>query len=163
MEIVVRAAVIYLFLWLITKALGLNDDFNNKLITDGGLPGGPLHSGISWDHPLGVEPLTGRDRPVVPWSGLRAAGPGLLRSQSWARCNARGPFRFAVAQVILERSNQHRSKIGAFVHRPNLRGPPQLPGELDGRFHRVAVRPFCRQYGEQCKRSYGTTARHENA
>jgi peptide/nickel transport system permease protein len=46
---------------LITKALGLNDDFNNKLITDGGLPGGPLHSGISWDHPLGVEPLTGRD------------------------------------------------------------------------------------------------------
>jgi peptide/nickel transport system permease protein len=46
---------------LITRALGLNDDFNNKLITDGGLPGGPLHSGISWDHPLGVEPLTGRD------------------------------------------------------------------------------------------------------
>ena len=46
---------------LITKALGLTDDFNNKLIHDGGLPGGPLHSGISWDHPLGVEPLTGRD------------------------------------------------------------------------------------------------------
>jgi peptide/nickel transport system permease protein len=46
---------------LITKALGLTDDFNNKLIHDGGLPGGPLNSGISWDHPLGVEPLTGRD------------------------------------------------------------------------------------------------------
>jgi peptide/nickel transport system permease protein len=46
---------------LITKALGLTDDFNNHLIKDGGLPTGPLHSGISWDHPLGVEPLTGRD------------------------------------------------------------------------------------------------------
>jgi ABC-type dipeptide/oligopeptide/nickel transport system permease subunit len=46
---------------LITKALGLTDEFNNQLIKDGGLPNGPLHSGISWDHPLGVEPLTGRD------------------------------------------------------------------------------------------------------
>ncbi len=46
---------------LITRWLGLNDDFHNDLIKDGGLPEGPLHSGISLDHPLGVEPLTGRD------------------------------------------------------------------------------------------------------
>lgn len=34
-----------------------------KIISDaGGLPvGGWLNSGMSWDHPLGVEPLTGRD------------------------------------------------------------------------------------------------------
>jgi len=59
--VILVVVLVALFAPLITKALGLNDDFNNKLITDGGLPGGPLHSGISWDHPLGVEPLTGRD------------------------------------------------------------------------------------------------------
>jgi peptide/nickel transport system permease protein len=46
---------------LITKAVGVTSEFNGRLIKDGGLPGGPLHSGISWDHPLGIEPLTGRD------------------------------------------------------------------------------------------------------
>jgi peptide/nickel transport system permease protein len=59
--VILVVVLVALFAPLITKALGLTDDFNNKLITDGGLPGGPLHSGISWDHPLGVEPLTGRD------------------------------------------------------------------------------------------------------
>jgi peptide/nickel transport system permease protein len=59
--VIVVVVLVALFAPLITKALGLTDDFNNKLIHDGGLPGGPLHSGISWDHPLGVEPLTGRD------------------------------------------------------------------------------------------------------
>jgi peptide/nickel transport system permease protein len=61
LAVIVLVVLAALLAPLITKALGLNDDFNNKLITDGGLPGGPLHSGISWDHPLGVEPLTGRD------------------------------------------------------------------------------------------------------
>ena len=58
-----------------------------------------------------------------------------------------GAVPVAAAQVVLERANQHRSKIGPFVHGPDLRGPPQLPRELDGRFHRVAVSPLCRQYG----------------
>jgi peptide/nickel transport system permease protein len=59
--VIVLVVLVAVFAPLITKALGLTDDFNGSLIKDGGLPGGPLHSGISWDHPLGVEPLTGRD------------------------------------------------------------------------------------------------------
>jgi peptide/nickel transport system permease protein len=61
MAVIVLVVLVAVLAPLITKALGLTDDFNNALIKDGGLPGGPLHSGISWDHPLGVEPLTGRD------------------------------------------------------------------------------------------------------
>lgn len=61
MTVIAIVVLVALLAPLITKALGLNDDFNNEMIKDGGLPGGPLHSGISWDHPLGVEPLTGRD------------------------------------------------------------------------------------------------------
>ncbi|HET8616250.1 MAG TPA: ABC transporter permease [Actinomycetales bacterium] len=61
MTVIVIVVLVALFAPLITKALGLTDDFNGSLIKDGGLPGGPLHSGISWDHPLGIEPLTGRD------------------------------------------------------------------------------------------------------
>jgi peptide/nickel transport system permease protein len=59
--VILLVVLVAVFAPLITKALGLTDDFNNHLIKDGGLPNGPLHSGISWDHPLGVEPLTGRD------------------------------------------------------------------------------------------------------
>jgi peptide/nickel transport system permease protein len=59
--VILLVVLVAVFAPLITKALGLTDDFNNKLIKDGGLPGGPLHSGISWSHPLGLEPLTGRD------------------------------------------------------------------------------------------------------
>ena len=66
------------------------------------------------------------------------------------------------AQIILECANQDRSQIGAFIHRANLRGPPELTRKLDGRFYRVAVSAFCRQYGEQCKRSYGRTASSES-
>jgi ABC-type dipeptide/oligopeptide/nickel transport system permease subunit len=47
---------------LIVKVLGL-DPFepNTDLVSqDGGLPSGPW-GGISWDHPLGIEPLIGRD------------------------------------------------------------------------------------------------------
>ena len=42
--------------------LGVNPyDFHPELISDdGGLPAGAL-GGVSWAHPLGVEPLTGRD------------------------------------------------------------------------------------------------------
>lgn len=61
MGVISLVVLVALFAPLITKALGLTDDFNGHLIKDGGLPGGPLHSGISWDHPLGIEPLTGRD------------------------------------------------------------------------------------------------------
>jgi peptide/nickel transport system permease protein len=51
---------------LITKLIGVDPyTINNqdpKVISqDGGLPLGWQHSGISLDHPLGVEPLTGRD------------------------------------------------------------------------------------------------------
>lgn len=48
---------------LITHLLGLRpNDLHDGLIGDGALPRyGPLHSGISWQHPLGVEPATGRD------------------------------------------------------------------------------------------------------
>ncbi len=50
---------------LVTKALGLSTGFPDdlsSLIGDGGLPKfGPLKSGIELSHPLGIEPLTGRD------------------------------------------------------------------------------------------------------
>lgn len=51
-----------LFAPLIVKVLGV-DPFepNTDLVSqDGGLPSGPW-GGISWDHPLGIEPLIGRD------------------------------------------------------------------------------------------------------
>ena len=50
---------------IITRALGLSTGFPenlSELIGDGGLPKkGPLNSGIELSHPLGIEPLTGRD------------------------------------------------------------------------------------------------------
>jgi ABC-type dipeptide/oligopeptide/nickel transport system permease subunit len=51
-----------LFAPLITKALGVDPyEPNTDLISqDGGLPAGSW-GGISWDHPLGIEPLIGRD------------------------------------------------------------------------------------------------------
>jgi ABC-type dipeptide/oligopeptide/nickel transport system permease subunit len=47
---------------LISRWVGVNPyDFNTDLLSDAGsLPLGPF-GGVSWDHPLGVEPLTGRD------------------------------------------------------------------------------------------------------
>ena len=47
---------------VITKVLGIDPyEPNTELVSqDGGLPLGRL-GGISWDHPLGVEPLIGRD------------------------------------------------------------------------------------------------------
>jgi peptide/nickel transport system permease protein len=47
---------------LISRWIGVNPyDFNTDLLSDAGsLPIGPF-GGVSWDHPLGVEPLTGRD------------------------------------------------------------------------------------------------------
>ena len=47
---------------LISKWIGVNPfDFNTDLLSDAGsLPLGPF-GGVSLDHPLGVEPLTGRD------------------------------------------------------------------------------------------------------
>ena len=51
-----------LFAPLITKVLGVDPyEPNTDLISSsGGLPAGPW-GGISWDHPLGIEPLIGRD------------------------------------------------------------------------------------------------------
>lgn len=51
-----------LFAPLITRALGIDPyEPNTDLISqDGGLPLGKW-GGISWDHPLGIEPLIGRD------------------------------------------------------------------------------------------------------
>jgi ABC-type dipeptide/oligopeptide/nickel transport system permease subunit len=50
---------------LVTRLVGVDPyTFNQDpdIISDaGGLPVGWKNSGISWDHPLGVEPLTGRD------------------------------------------------------------------------------------------------------
>ena len=61
------------------------------------------------------------------------------RGRSWIRRASCGPFPVAAAQVILERANQHGPKSRPFIHGADLRGSPELPRELDGRFHRVAV------------------------
>lgn len=55
--------LVALFTPLITSLLGVNPtDFNNDALdpAQGSLPAGPW-GGVSLDHPLGVEPLTGRD------------------------------------------------------------------------------------------------------
>jgi peptide/nickel transport system permease protein len=60
--VIALTVVIAVFAPLIARTLGLDPlEPNNALIGDGGLPKGPLHSGISWQHPLGVEPGIGRD------------------------------------------------------------------------------------------------------
>lgn len=55
-------AFIAIFAPVLTRAIGVDPfDFNSELISDnGGLPLGNF-GGVSLDHPLGVEPLTGRD------------------------------------------------------------------------------------------------------
>ena len=62
---IVLVCLLALFAPLITRMLGLDPQFFYSETIDvnsGALPkGGPLQSGISWDHPLGVEPGTGRD------------------------------------------------------------------------------------------------------
>lgn len=61
LTVIILVVLVAVLAPVITRLLGLTADFNGKLIHDGGLPGGPMHSGISWSHPLGIEPLTGRD------------------------------------------------------------------------------------------------------
>ena len=63
LAVIVFVVVVAVFAPLITRALGLSPtEFNGDLIGDGGLPRlGPLFSGIELSHPLGIEPLTGRD------------------------------------------------------------------------------------------------------
>ncbi|HEU4913657.1 MAG TPA: ABC transporter permease [Actinomycetes bacterium] len=66
MTVVLVVIVIAAAAPLVTRLVGVDPyTFNQdpSIISDaGGLPvGGWLNSGISWDHPLGVEPLTGRD------------------------------------------------------------------------------------------------------
>ncbi len=50
---------------LVVRLLGVNAEYNTKLIGDGGLPKAGLfpqwNTGISADHWLGIEPVTGRD------------------------------------------------------------------------------------------------------
>ena len=62
MIILVSIAFIAIFGPLISAWIGVNPyDFNTELLSDAGsLPLGPF-GGVSLDHPLGVEPLTGRD------------------------------------------------------------------------------------------------------
>ncbi|GMA86058.1 hypothetical protein GCM10025868_13080 [Angustibacter aerolatus] len=61
--VVVLVVVIAVCAPLITHLVGVTpNDTNTNLIGDGALPKfGPLHSGITGDHPLGIEPGTGRD------------------------------------------------------------------------------------------------------
>jgi peptide/nickel transport system permease protein len=62
MTVLTFIVLIAIFGPLISRWVGVNPyDFNTDLLSDAGsLPIGPF-GGVSWDHPLGVEPLTGRD------------------------------------------------------------------------------------------------------
>ena len=62
MVVLVLIAFIAIFGPLISNLIGVNPyDFNTELLSDAGsLPLGAF-GGVSLDHPLGVEPLTGRD------------------------------------------------------------------------------------------------------
>lgn len=62
MVVLTLIVLIAIFGPVISKLIGVNPyDFNTDLLSDNGsLPIGPF-GGVSWDHPLGVEPLTGRD------------------------------------------------------------------------------------------------------
>jgi len=60
--VIVITLILAVFAPLITRLLGLDPlEPHNELIGDGGLPKGFLHSGISPEHLLGVEPGIGRD------------------------------------------------------------------------------------------------------
>jgi len=60
--VVVLYIVIAILAPVITRLVGVDTAYDTTLIGDGGLPKtGPLNSGISWEHPLGIEPVTGRD------------------------------------------------------------------------------------------------------
>lgn len=61
--VILGVAVLVVSAPLIANVFGLRpNQFHSNLIGDGALPSkGPLHSGISWSHPLGIEPATGRD------------------------------------------------------------------------------------------------------
>lgn len=61
--ILIAVILVALFAPLITSLVGVNPfDFNSDALdpATGSLPAGPWGN-ISWEHPLGVEPLTGRD------------------------------------------------------------------------------------------------------
>jgi peptide/nickel transport system permease protein len=62
LTVIILIVLAALFAPLITKVLGIDPyEPNTDLVSqDGGLPLGRW-GGISWDHPLGVEPLIGRD------------------------------------------------------------------------------------------------------
>lgn len=55
--------LIAIFAPLVTRLIGIDPNtYNPDLVSDNGsLPIGWLNSGISWDHPFGIEPGTGRD------------------------------------------------------------------------------------------------------
>lgn len=63
LAIIVVVLLVAAFAPLVTKLLGVDPyAYNPKLLSESGsLPNGTLNSGISWDHPFGVEPGTGRD------------------------------------------------------------------------------------------------------
>ncbi|MGL5830246.1 MAG: ABC transporter permease [Angustibacter sp.] len=63
--VLLAVVVIAILTPLIVRLLGVNAEYNTKLIGDGGLPKDGLlpqwNTGISADHWLGIEPVTGRD------------------------------------------------------------------------------------------------------
>ncbi len=71
--IVALTTVVAVFAPLITGLLGVNPyTYDLKALDDAGLPAGPL-GGISWEHPFGVEPQTGRDLLAVVVEGTRTS------------------------------------------------------------------------------------------
>lgn len=62
LSVVIAVIVIAALAPVITRLLGIDTVIRTELIGDGGIPkGGVLNSGISANHPLGIEPVTGRD------------------------------------------------------------------------------------------------------
>jgi len=63
MATIVVVLLVAIFAPLITRLMGVDPyTYNPDLVSpNGSLPMGWLNSGISWDHPFGIEPMSGRD------------------------------------------------------------------------------------------------------
>ncbi|MGL5857177.1 MAG: ABC transporter permease [Angustibacter sp.] len=62
--VVVTVVLVVILTPVIVRILGLSPEYDTTRIGDGGLPKENLgwsRIAISWDHPLGIEPVTGRD------------------------------------------------------------------------------------------------------
>jgi peptide/nickel transport system permease protein len=60
---IILVLLVAIFAPLITRLIGVDPyTYHPELVSpNGSLPLGWLNSGISWDHPLGIEPMSGRD------------------------------------------------------------------------------------------------------